>query len=38
VHSIPLQEVVEMIHAGEIEDAKTIVAIFRALNRVGAGT
>jgi ADP-ribose pyrophosphatase len=35
VHSIPLQEVVAMIHAGEIEDAKTIVAIFRALNLIG---
>ena len=35
VHSIPLQEVVAMIHAGEIEDAKTIVAIFHALHRLG---
>ncbi len=38
VHSLPLEKVVAMIHAGEIEDAKTIVAIFRALKIIGAGT
>ncbi len=32
VHSIPLEKVVSMIHSGEIEDAKTVVAIFRALH------
>lgn len=35
VHSIPMQKVVEMILDGEIEDAKTIVAIFRTLHRAG---
>ncbi len=34
VHSIPLDKVVSMILEGEIEDAKTIVAIFRTLHIV----
>ncbi len=34
VHTIPLDRVVAMILEGEIEDAKTIVAIFRTLPRV----
>ena len=32
VHTIPLEKVVTMIVEGEIEDAKTIVAIFRTLH------
>ena len=35
VHSIPLKKVVEMILDGAIEDAKTIAAIFRTLQRLG---
>jgi ADP-ribose pyrophosphatase len=35
VHPIPLQKVVEMILDGEIEDAKTIVAIFHTLHQKG---
>ena len=36
VHPIPLHKVVEMILGGEIEDAKTIAAIFRTLHRTGS--
>ncbi len=36
VHPLPFQRVVEMIAANEIEDAKTIVAIFRTLQRFGS--
>jgi len=34
VHSIQLDKVVSMIQEGEIEDAKTIVAIFRTIHRL----
>lgn len=33
VHALPLQRVVSMITDGEIEDAKTVVAVFRALRK-----
>ncbi len=33
VHTIPFERVVSMITTGEIEDAKTVVAIFRTLQR-----
>lgn len=34
VHSIPLEKVIAMISDGEIEDAKTIAAVFRTLHRI----
>lgn len=35
VHHIPLDQVVDMIVSGQIEDAKSITAVFRALHRLG---
>ncbi|PZN33411.1 MAG: NUDIX hydrolase, partial [Proteobacteria bacterium] len=37
VHWLPLATVVEMAHAGEIHDAKTLVGIFRAARRLAHG-
>ena len=34
VHAIPLQRVVSMIDQGKINDAKTVVAVFRAMHRL----
>jgi ADP-ribose diphosphatase len=35
VHPLPLDRVVTMIMEGEIEDAKSIAAVFRTLHRIG---
>lgn len=35
VHPLPVQDVVSMIMSGEIEDAKSIAAIFRTLQKLG---
>jgi ADP-ribose pyrophosphatase len=37
VHPLPLGQVVKMIVEGRIEDAKTIAAVFRVLNKLGQG-
>jgi ADP-ribose pyrophosphatase len=36
VHPVPLDDVVSMILKGDIEDAKSIAAIFRTLNKIGS--
>ena len=35
VHPLPVQDIVSMIMSGEIEDAKSIAAIFRTLHKLG---
>lgn len=35
VHPVPLQTVIEMIDRGDINDAKTVVAIFRTIRQLG---
>jgi ADP-ribose pyrophosphatase len=37
VHSVPLDEVSRMVADGRIEDAKTIAALFRTLDRINNG-
>ena len=34
LHWLPLDQVIEMVHNGEIDDAKTIVALFRGLKQL----